>query len=569
MPRTELEELQHRLDSLEYEDLQDRLAELQREEAAESGSLSVGGEPQASGIGAPQRIGTPGSIDRENRTGVTPDGKPFRFAEGAKLPPLPGEKSGPSLPSKLMPNMAGYLADMPKDKPIPSLKDAPGLGAAMYSDAMSMGTRLAASALGGQRMEDPEANLARPLMQKAKRGLGIDTSDPNHRPPQTMLGEVGRGAANFAIETIGGIAGDPFSYLGPVSWLAEKAAKAGNALLGRAAEELSGVTEEALRAYGTGFGKKAASIRNAAGTQKKVANKILDIVDHAYEHLPERDAIDNALENMPPIKLERTIGALRDALVDDPVGSSKTANVKIQEMIDDLAGLGESKPATAFRKIRKQLDDQIGEQFGEESGEYISALKAARSVMAEDLVDVARKTGNTDYVQAMETMAEKLQAIDDVKDIFGQSGKTRALRAQSVVDNLFGRNKTAQQEILQRFGEVFDSDFLEQSKLAHYAAQFGPSGAPGYLPRSGTGRSTMAILGAPLSGGVSLALGSPKIAAGALEVADQGAKIIPKVNGARALTFGASHGMSRGLTIPEDDDEGRKRGYSITQLGQR
>jgi hypothetical protein len=54
---------------------------------------------------------------------------------------------------------------------------------------------------------------------------------------------------------------------------------------------------------------------------------------------------------------------------------------------------------------------------------------------------------------------------------------------------MWGKNRQNRQKVLADIGDAFGKDFLEESKLANLAAQFGEEGRAGLVSRSTTGRS--------------------------------------------------------------------------------
>ena len=83
---------------------------------------------------------------------------------------------------------------------------------------------------------------------------------------------------------------------------ATKAIEAPNKLLGKFAEELSGVSEEALR-KAKPVSKGAKALKVAAGTQRKIGKKILNNLENLDEFLPESGIINKALKDMPPVNI--------------------------------------------------------------------------------------------------------------------------------------------------------------------------------------------------------------------------------------------------------------------------
>jgi hypothetical protein len=215
-------------------------------------------------------------------------------------------------------------------------------------------------------------------------------------------------------------------------------------------------------------------------------------------------------------------------------------NEKIAGVIQDLTDAADQSgniPAVAYREIRKELDQLAVDAFGKESNKFITAVKMARHQMADDLVQTAKASRNTEYVDAMQSMADKLRKADDLKAFLGKSAQTREQRAESFISTLFGKNKEERQKAVTAMGEIFGEDFIQQSKLASLAAELGEGGKPSILPRQFTGRSA---LGPILSGGIiatgggagsviPMALSSPRLSSLALGAADatasQGGKL--------------------------------------------
>jgi hypothetical protein len=304
--------------------------------------------------------------------------------------------------------------------------------------------------------------------------------------------------------------------------------KLGNKLLGRAAEELSGVSEEALRTYGLGMGEGAKKLQAAAGTQHQTGQKLVKMLDNLDDYLPEKDVVDQALQQMPAVNVAGTIQRLQGAKTGGALSSSRATNAKIDDLVSDLTGAADETgniPAAKFREIRKEIDDLVGDAFGKESNKYVTALKEARHQMADDLATTAEASGKPEYVEAMRSMAQKLRKADDLKSFLGKSAQTREQRAESFISTLFGKNKEERRKAVAAMGEIFGEDFLTESKLANLAAELGDEGRAGLLPRQFTGRAALGPSLAVLSGSFGplgaalppLALASPRIAAGTLE----------------------------------------------------
>lgn len=325
------------------------------------------------------------------------------------------------------------------------------------------------------------------------------------------------------------------SVLGPagagLGKVVAKGAQGVNKLIGGLAEELSGVSEEALRSYGTGFSKGAKEIRDSAGKQKEVGAKILDAIDNMDEMMTgDKKAVNESLSRMGKVSTDNLKNVLEKAKVAAEDFASE-ADETLNKKLDDLIGrLPDEMDATAFRKRRARFDAMIGDAFGKESGEYVTVLKKARSQMQSDLVNTAEKAGETQFAESMRSMHEKFDVVDDLKRSLGAKDKTRESRIESFVSNLFGKNKEARQEMVQKLGDIFGEDFLKEAKLIRIAAQLGPEGKPSWLPRQFTGRSILQAAGGGgvgyLVGGgegaaIGAGLGSPRLATLGLRAMDR------------------------------------------------
>lgn len=343
---------------------------------------------------------------------------------------------------------------------------------------------------------------------------------------------AGEGESRLNNAVLGGVTGGAIPMAGKVLKEGTKAVGAfANKTLGKAAQELSGVSEEALRKYGTGLGQGAKDIRAAAGTQHDIGQKLVTMLDKLDDYLPEKDIVDKALQAMPDVNVANTLQTLKAAQTGGVLKSSRDVNEKIVGLIDDLTKAADPNgniPAATFREIRKELDQLAGDAFGKESNKFVTAVKEARHTMADDLVQAAEASGNPEYTQAMRSMAEKIRAADNLKQFLGKSAQTREARAESFVSTLFGKNKEERQKAVEAMGQIFGDDFLHQSKLAHLAAELGDGGKPSLLPRQFTGRSALGpglsgllyATGAAPASAIPMALSSPKIASMALGAAD-------------------------------------------------
>lgn len=411
------------------------------------------------------------------------------------------------------------------------------------------------------KASDPESALLRPEIDKTKKLIEekVQPRDPNEfalTPRITTPEQQEQDVEKFlkgGAELVGNILSDPSTILSPFAKIAQKGVSFGNKLLGRFAQELSGVSEEALRKAGTKAGREA--LESAAGSQREIGKKILATLDDYDKFLPEKQAIDNALDNMGNIDGKKIIDALKKHKVGSKLKQSKAANESIQQMIDDVAASvgkdGKISPKEAIQ-LRREIDDVIGDAFGKgDSGKFVNAAKSARNEIKNALLESAELSGNTEYAEAMKTLAKKMDLQDRLKGFVGKSKNTQEERIQGFVDNLFGKNKENRQDVIRDLGELFGEDFLEESKLARLASELGPEGKASLIPRQSTGR---AFIG---TAGPQIAVGSPTIASKvtlpAAKIAEDFAGAVSDMTPLRPIS-----GISQAVT-PKEEEEDKKR----------
>ena len=278
--------------------------------------------------------------------------------------------------------------------------------------------------------------------------------------------------------------------------------------IGKISQETSGVSEEALRMAGTKAGREA--LKNSANKQYEIGKKLVDMVDNAEDYMPEREIVNNALDNMPPINLKNVLQEIDNAKVIEGSPSAIAANKRLDELKNIYTKVAAEKPVNAknYRELRKQLDYEIQSAFNKDPGEASIFEKQAmkiRNAMKKELEKAAEASGNPEYVDAMKNWHDKINKLDKLKSFLGKNATTRGNRAESFVANLFNKNKTQQQKILKDISDVFGNDFNAEAKLTYLANELGPEGKASWLPRWTTGRSLWAK-------GLGMATGSPAIA---------------------------------------------------------
>lgn len=455
---------------------------------------------------------------------------------------------------------------------------------------------------------------------KATSGAAAITKAPGLlRSTLAGLGAGGTSAIQHQLQNIGeGRDIDPFEAgmevgisgaLPGTGKVLKRGLKGANKFLGAAAEELSGVSEEALRKYGTGYQSGSKEMIEVAGKQNELGNKLLDMVDNFEDYLPENKVIGNALKNMPDMDISKTLKIIDDEIAKFPLKRTNSKSIdRLQTLRDDLseaktlkgrtdvipgkvtreatysAGRGPHNPRklikpeiktntvtirTPDRIIRKtimpsskyynnriQIDDLVDWNKPGAKNLDKSMLKI-RTSMANDLVETAKKSGNAEYIGAMTMLSDKLQTRDKLFSILGNSSQARENRVGSFLDNLFNRNKETRQAIIKDVGDIFGKDFISQAKLIELADQLGPKGKPTLLPRQKTGR---ALLGSALGSNVFRTAAAGASGAGA--VANPVMTGIGVLGGAGLTALGSPKLASAGLGLADLSEIGLSKFFN-------
>jgi hypothetical protein len=325
---------------------------------------------------------------------------------------------------------------------------------------------------------------------------------------------------------------------------------------GKVAQELTNTPEEALRLAGTKEGRKA--LQEGANQQFNIGKKLVKMVDNADDYIPEREIVNKALKEMPPINMSNILNEIDNAKVFEGSPSAIAANKRLDGLKDIYTGLIEKKKkvdiygdnkyelndnnlpqnynpnalgpaskkigttevttqepiaADKYRELRKQLDYEMKSAFNKDPGEASIFEKQAmqiRTAMKNELERSAEASGNPEYITAMKSWSDKLGKIEDLKSFLGKNSTSRSNRAESFVSNLYNMNKSQQQKTLQDISEIFGNDFNKEAKTTYLAKQLGDEGKASWTPNWTTGKS---LLGSEMLGKVAgLAIGSPKVA---------------------------------------------------------
>lgn len=275
-----------------------------------------------------------------------------------------------------------------------------------------------------------------------------------------------------------------------------KLANLPNKVAGKLAQELSSVSEEALRMNATKEGRKA--LQANAGKEYEIGQRLVQMLDNPKEYSPNKALVDNALKGMGNVDIAPVIKALQEAKIRRPSGKiwdhETAANAAIQKDINNLLGTNgrTALPADEAVDLRRGMDEVIDHAGDQKQLAIVNNAKLkGRKVMRDLLENQAVATGNPEYIQGMKTLHKQLDARDRLSRFLGKNKEAREDRAESFISNMWGKNKKNRQTVMADIGEAFGKDFLEESKLANLAAQLGEEGKPGFYSRSTTGRSKL------------------------------------------------------------------------------
>jgi hypothetical protein len=196
-----------------------------------------------------------------------------------------------------------------------------------------------------------------------------------------------------------------------------------NKQAGSMASELSGVPEEALRAYGDPI--QRAQMAANYGKEQEIGSDLLHRIERPDAYLPERAIVDQGLEKMPNLPIQPAI---------DAMAAAKGARV---------AGRLSPEKAAANAGIDKYIDFLRGGPAPEDLG--VTAQDAMRA-----LGDARAESGATGAIAATDTkaatQAERAQ----------QTAQTAAARAASKAGSLKKQfiNTVDQIESSPRYGRV-------------------------------------------------------------------------------------------------------------------
>ena len=305
-------------------------------------------------------------------------------------------------------------------------------------------------------------------------------------------------------------------------------AKLMNKGLGVLADQLSNVSEDALRKWGTGLGKGAKQLKGVQGKQREIGKALLDALDDFDEFVPEKPLIDEALEKMGDIPMGRTIGALEKTIKDFPMKNvNKKALGKLNELLADAKEKGSVLSSSEFKKFRGEIDDIV--EWGKTGAKKLnSSLKDVRTSMKDELIEVAENSGNKEYAPLMSGWADKLQKRNALLEQIGASSKSRDNKIGVFMSTLFNENKDVRREALKNMTDIFGKDFVEQAKLLQMSGEVMQKGSQfsKILPNWTTGKATTALTPALASGAAYSYLKDPRALAAAIVLGAQSSPML-------------------------------------------
>lgn len=344
------------------------------------------------------------------------------------------------------------------------------------------------------------------------------------------------------------------------------AAKFGNEVLGKMASQFSGVAEETLRKWGSGFGKGAKELKEIHGKQNEIGGKLLNALENFDDYLPEKAIVDEALSKMPDIKLDGITKTIQDEINKIPKNSFKGARNKLNNLLKDIldektlpdvnvgAGGTQSKTKTDMMgqeitgsgadiaptsrrvkgsviknttksakeyKTMRGFTDKLVNWNTEGADVLNSALKRIRRSMKDALNKSAKESGNPQYITATDSWHDKLNKKDAILDELGKNSKTRSKKVGQFLSTIFNKNKETRQTALADIGDIFGKDFLKETKLLQMADEivYNQTGTAKILPNFETGKSTGSLI-TSMAVTMGIPIGSPKVASKVLPMAE-------------------------------------------------
>jgi hypothetical protein len=252
----------------------------------------------------------------------------------------------------------------------------------------------------------------------------------------------------------------------------------------------------------------------------EIAQGYIDILEDVDNAIRDKNVVvDDAIKNMGTIDmmpifkkindLKKTSGILDKELLrqygDVPVApGTMTADGAANEMLSSVDKLlkkvsGEAqmglpvtqRSADDLLDIRRQIDATINYDKTKYPKAFNKSMdnlvKETRTILKDALIEQAEKTGNPQYIKAMEEYSEILQARDDImKTLGGSQSPDRAVR---FLESLGNPKKLENKQLVAKIKKLFGKDLIEDARLLDIAKQY--KDGLRILPSQQTGRSML------------------------------------------------------------------------------
>jgi hypothetical protein len=302
-------------------------------------------------------------------------------------------------PSALMPQTTEAFGG---DNPLPTFKEIPSTTLKMFSDVAGIPTRAMATLRKDPKtgqaysMTQPEANIFRPEMEKVKAKIGTG----QERPPETALGEAGRAVADLGTEMVGGMAGDPTTYL---------------SILGRGLgkplqQTAANIEQRAVHPRPSQMAKEDRDFSkvfqyDVGGTLKQSQKKIGNLFDDTEREI-ERVLTEGSNQGAVVDMTTAVTNVGRRILEGDPAlfGNTKAAQTALDSWADELATFG--KKGTVTVKEANAAKRLLGRKAWKKGGQ-LSADNPAKETVADML-----------YLELMEQVEKQAPEIRPLNQVF-------------------------------------------------------------------------------------------------------------------------------------------------------
>jgi hypothetical protein len=383
-------------------------------------------------------------------------------------------------------SLRGGLSALTGGDPIESMARTPetseGFLGKLASDPMTpVGVGMGKAFQGAQKGLKPliQAGIGRGIAGGTAQSMLESGERGEFIPLDRMLGNL---AMNTGGEILGGMAGSGGSAL-----LKETGTLAGASSKGaREALEYAKLKPQRPFTMEGGFQKPFKSnqkeLARVVGTEAEIGEELVDRVTNFERYLPETKQIRPIVEQLGDVDVLPVLEAIESVKIQGKILSPQA--LKVNKEIDDaLTSILEQVPsggkisAIDLYDLRKMLDESIN--FGQIGGNQpISkalekGYKRARTHIKTELENLAEASGMPQYKKLMSSLSDKLNVRNKVARSLGKSSDVADERAEGVVSNLYGKNKTAKQQTMKEFDRITGGDIADKAYKSKLGAQIG------------------------------------------------------------------------------------------------